>query len=145
MDTEGYPEESELDLIEKWDYNDVFNLLDYVRDRWAYNDCFRAEWDKDNFLKSPTLILELVTCGWSGNESIINALLRNDFINHFCYAEWKRGGYHKFEIKAQSIGFIPVAEMAKKKKISRQRIHHSAHLYDWITMGKRNKLVREKK
>lgn len=144
MDAEGYPEESELDLIKNWDYKEVFSLLDFVQERWTYSDCFRKKWTKHRYSGSQLLQVEMITGGWSGNESLVNALLENTMIRHFCYVEWKTGGYHKFEIKPESAGYCLVSDMAEKKKMSRQGIHKNAKKYEWLTMGKRTQLIREK-
>jgi hypothetical protein len=115
MDKDGYPEEKELKLIQKWNVHDVMNLIDYIEERWWMPDWgFKKEWGRD-YSNDNTLYLELHTGGWSGNESIIHALLKNTFFNIMFYSQWNRGGHYKFEINMQTIGYKPANELAKEK------------------------------
>lgn len=51
MDAEGYPEKSELIKIKKWYYKDVFSLITFIENRWAYADWgFKKYWGKDSLL-----------------------------------------------------------------------------------------------
>lgn len=144
MDNEGYPEQHELDAIKNWDIKDAFGLIEFIKERWAYNDAIRMEWGKDKLFKKPVLFLEMHTIGWSGNEDIINALLSNQMFSLMWYTKWERGGHYYFEVNPFGIGFKKVSEMSKEKGISRQRIHHDKESYEWITAGKRNRLCRLK-
>jgi len=145
MDNEGYPEIEELDLIEKWDYRDFCALVDYIEERWAYAESgyFSKEWVRDEIFKRYELVVNLSTAGWSGNESIINSLLKNQFFCMIWYYSWRRGGHYVFKINPYNAGYIPVSEMAKKKGISRQAIHKSKDKFDWIVPFKKNCLCRE--
>jgi hypothetical protein len=145
MDIDGYPEQHELDAIGNWDIKDAFNLIDYIKERWTYNDSFRMKWDKDKLFNKPVLLLEMHTVGWSGNESIINALLENQFFSMMWYKKWERGGHYYFEVNPLGIGYKKVAEMAKEKGVSRQCIHKNKESYDWIIAGDRNRMCRSKK
>lgn len=146
MDSEGYPEQHELNKIEQWDCNDVFSLLDYIKVRWNYADSggFKTEWGND-MQTSPVLHLELHTIGGSGNEDIIEALLNNKMFNMMWYAKWERGGHYYFEIAPSQIGYQSVKDMADYLGVSRQYIHKVAHKFEWITVGKRIKWLREPK
>ncbi len=91
MDLYGYPEDCELEKIRKWNYQDGFiPLMDYVRLIWHWDNYFIRK-NKFNF--------ELHTGGWSGNESIIGALMDNKMFWLLCWKESKRGGHYKFEIR----------------------------------------------
>jgi len=132
MDSEGYPEEHELDLIEKWDYRDVFNLLEYVKERWCYNDCFRTKWEKDRLQhKYHVLSLELHTGGWSGNEDIINSLMRNGMFAIW-HTKWEVGGHWYFEINPKGVGFKTVKDYCTENNVSRQYVHYNNHKFQWI-------------
>lgn len=122
MDNEGYPEKHELEAIENWDYRDVFNLIDYIEERWCYNDYFVKKWGKDRWGKH-TLFLELHTAGWSGNEDIIAALQKNPYIFFFWHTKWTRGGHWYFEISPSAVGFQTAKEIYTAKGISRQAFH----------------------
>lgn len=91
MDNDGYPEDDELEKIEKWDYKEGFlPLMDYVKSLWHWDDYFIQK-DAQNF--------ELHTGGWSGNEDIIASLMSNHMFWAICWVESRRGGHYKFEVK----------------------------------------------
>jgi len=144
MDAEGYPEKNELLLIEKWPLNNPFGLIDYIQDRWTFSS-IRRKLGKDEVTKDHILFIEFHTIGWSGNEQLIDALLKNIVFRQMYYVSWKKGGHHYFEIKYQSFGFKKVCQIAKEKNISRQSIHQNKHLYDWVDTGGKLKLCRPKK
>ena len=66
MDEDGYPEEHELKRIAEWPHDDWAALLEYVRERWTYQDRWTVADGK----------LFVSTGGWSGNEDLIRALQR---------------------------------------------------------------------
>ena len=138
---EGYPEEKELKKIKEWEIYDFINLIDYIRDLWNYNRYIKCFWHNDNKL-GYTMRLELVTCGWSGNESIIEALLENNMFKLLWYAEWYRGGKHVFEINPANVGYKLVSDYCKENKISRQAIYQNKHKYLFIKASEKIVFVR---
>lgn len=88
-----YPREDELKRIESWPIpNDVRGLLDFIRHLW-----WQPEWGF--ILKGKRkLKLELHTGGWSGNEDIIGALLKNILFWDLYWVQSIRGGHYYFEI-----------------------------------------------
>lgn len=143
---DGYPEQKELNLITKWDVEDVFNLLDFIEERWWMPDWgYEKKWGKDHIHNKPVIFLNLHTGGWSGNEDIINNLLRNQMFRMMWYSQWNRGGRYRFEINPYNIGYITASEMANNLKVSRQAIHKGckAGHYKSIKIG--NKLMLFKK
>ena len=145
MQNEYYPEENELFLIEKWDTSDVINLLSYIEERWWSADWgFNMKWGKDHIHNTrPVIYLELHTGGWSGNESLIYALLNNQMFNIMWYSQWNRGGHFRFEINPYQVGYKTANELAKEKKVTRQAIHKSKD-YDRIQVSDRLILFRPK-
>ena len=92
-DKNGYPTEKELKKIREWkSTDDSMGLLRFIEDLWFYPDRF--------ILKGKRVLrLYLSTGGWSGNESIMNAL-KNNSIFWMCY--WQksmRGGHYWFKFK----------------------------------------------
>jgi len=120
---DGYPTKLELTQIKNFNPNkaNVFEFLEWLKDIWTY-DSFNTKW-VNNKAFGLCFRVELATCGWSGNESIIEALLNNVYFKHMWYAEWQRGGLHIFEINTASMGFMLVADYCKENKISRQAIY----------------------
>ena len=84
-DRDGYPSASTLAQISafKGDYNSLLKQIAPMFD--SYGRCERV----DN-------TWELVTGGWSGNESIIQALRDNVLFWALCWQLSKRGGYYEF-------------------------------------------------
>jgi hypothetical protein len=93
MTPEGYPDDQELELIEKWDaINDTEGLLSFIEPRWVH-----GRWDlqKTNI---GDIYLEVSTGGWSGNEDIIEALQRNFVFWSMYWHTHIRGGRYTFLI-----------------------------------------------
>lgn len=92
LDEDGYPTTYCLYKIRSWeikDWESLKALLAYVGDNLYYNNSLRVS--------SDCLSWSISTGGWSGNESIIEALKKNWF---FWSAFWKRstrGGHYEFE------------------------------------------------
>ncbi|MDP2727320.1 MAG: hypothetical protein Q8P59_07225 [Dehalococcoidia bacterium] len=89
-----YPRESELRKIQKWDFQKkpVTLFLEYIRALWTYDDRFVLEGKR-------VLKLYLSTGGWSGNESLIEAMRRNFIFWGMSWVKSERGGHYWFEIK----------------------------------------------
>ena len=93
-DSNGYPTEAELQDIRDWDPRvwSVVNFLDFIKSIW-----WNPGW---GFVKKGKriIVLELHTGGWSGNESIINAINENKFFYPLYWQRSRRGGHLKFRI-----------------------------------------------
>ena len=113
LDDDGYPTEEALEVIRKWDFADetnheIHNLLDFVQRLWSYPDRFcwystaySKEYTKPDMsgkYKVKYRKLYLSTGGWSGNESVIDALQDNFMFWAMCWAKTERGGHYWFEI-----------------------------------------------
>jgi hypothetical protein len=111
MDSEGYPEEKELEYIKQFDCikQDVHKLIDYIEDIWWLSSWgfikkeltekyeSRDEIDEKPY-KHKYTYLELHTGGWSGNEDIITALQQNRHFFIFYWTESRVGGHYTFKI-----------------------------------------------
>lgn len=91
MDKDGYPEEHELKKITEWEYRDFAGLMEYVEELWKYADF--------GYWKKGRKYYYISTGGWSGNESIIGALMENTMFWACCWVSSKRGGHYVFEIR----------------------------------------------
>lgn len=94
LDKDGYPTEAALKAIEEWVVFDdsVRELLDYIESIWSDYGDFRLKGKR-------VLRLELITGGWSGNESIIEALQSNFMFWTMYWMESHRGGLYRFRIR----------------------------------------------
>jgi len=92
----GYPAEVSLSEIAEWDIlkTGVAPLIDFVK-RLGWNDPVKITSDEDKY------VVEFITSGWSGNESLIGALQGNFFWMLY-WEESRRGGYYKFIVPAKS-------------------------------------------
>jgi hypothetical protein len=103
FDVAGYPTEETLQLIKEWSYKDFPALMQFVATAWKWN----------GFEIKPSLIEPLfdrgyeddgcwwcgATGGWSGNESLIGALMENSLFWLFCWRASVSGGYYEFHVK----------------------------------------------
>lgn len=90
FDEDGYPTDETLENIKQWPHKDSFNgLVEYVQGAWNHGYGYMIQGDGK---------FTLVTGGWSGNESIVDALLENPL---FWAKYWKasfRGGSFDFDL-----------------------------------------------
>ena len=96
MDIDGYPTEETLNTIKNCDLTkfDIKTFLDYVGSNWKYAE------DGGFVLKGKKVMtLVLHTCGWSGNEEVINALQQNKLFFALYWQKTERGGHYYFKIK----------------------------------------------
>ena len=96
MDADGYPEAHELQTIREWQ-SDYPALVAYVRERWYY-----AEY---GWRIHPDVNQEWVAvspCGWSGNESLIEALEANRTFWFCCWQSSRRGGHFEFRVRGET-------------------------------------------
>lgn len=88
MTPNGYPDDVEISKIENWSVRDPYGLMEYVRTLWNYPKYFRSQ--GRNFT--------IATGGWSGNETLIQALRRNFVFWGVCWESSHRGGLYKFRL-----------------------------------------------
>ena len=88
----GYPSEETLEAIRTWPSMDRPGLLEFVREAWD-TDYGTAEYQpiESGFR------YRFVTGGWSGNESLIDALEDNWFAWTTMWQLSARGGLFEFE------------------------------------------------
>ena len=95
-----YPTEEELEKIEKWDYQDLLGLAKFIQSIWWMGeDMATLSEEKINEYGTKYRMFKLVTGGWSGNEDILCALNKNQFVNMLAWQSSFRGGLHIYHIK----------------------------------------------
>jgi len=94
VDEHGYPIDEALDRIENWNHgNGWFELMQFIQSIWWASDWgFRVEENEGK------LTYYLSTGGWSGNESIVQAMQKNYFFWATVWVQSQRGGHYIFEI-----------------------------------------------
>lgn len=108
LDDDGmYPTDEALDLIESYAYDGGDtgeNLKEWfriIRAMWWHADWgWHEEDDKDDiFHKDPIKRYHISTGGWSGNESIIGAMMENRLFWAMSWEQSRRGGHYIFSFK----------------------------------------------
>ena len=95
FDDDGYPTDEFLNSISGWHWEDGFNdLLAHAMHGHIYPTYRSEEVDEKG-----NHIWRISTGGWSGNESIINALKDNPMFWAMCWVQSRRGGHYIFEVK----------------------------------------------
>lgn len=93
LDDDGYPTEEFLAHLENWDWRDGFDeLLTEAMRGHIYPTFWEREEKEDG-----KIVWQISTGGWSGNESIIAALMGNRMFWMMCWVESRRGGHYIFE------------------------------------------------
>lgn len=89
LDEDGYPTQEALDRISAWPYADIRGMLAFVRELWNYDWSWAEEGEHR---------LSISTLGWSGNESLIGAMEKNDMFWVMCWQQSTRGGHYVFDL-----------------------------------------------
>lgn len=106
LDEDGYPTEQALEIVEKWHWDDAKGWFKFIEGLWAYHDFGWKEKDEPHEWKDHKQYKDKIvhryyisTAGWSGNESIIHAMQRNDWMWYLNWVQSRRGGHYIFELK----------------------------------------------
>ena len=103
-DSDGYPTEAFLERIRNYpikSHLDCKELLEEeIQPVWYFQDYFSS---KPRWSRKSTLYY-VSTAGWSGNESIIDALGHNTIFWLFCFLNHHRGGHYVFEVRDEVQG-----------------------------------------
>lgn len=86
FDYDGYPTEETLRTIRTWPIDDraLSALMAYIREAWTYPEYWRRRGRTHR----------IATGGWSGNESLIEALRSNVMAWALLWQESRRGGHY---------------------------------------------------
>jgi hypothetical protein len=94
---DGYPTEESLKTIadaKVGSYADCVDLLQAVRAIWHLAD--HGYWTQTGG------VYMVSTAGWSGNESIVNALQQNHMFWGLCWESHRRGGHYTFVVNVDA-------------------------------------------
>jgi len=145
MDSEGYPTEMELNRIENWDIKDFPELLNYIEDLHIYKNYINRKVIKEWYRKNtPILEWTFSTGGWSGNESLMYALLETWMFKSLWYHSWQRGGRYVFHIDPRQVGYKLVKDYCKENDVSRQYVHQSMNKFDRFELTRNKVFIRLK-
>lgn len=96
MSADEYPDEEYLELLRKWDTTDGTwaSFMAEVRELW-----WQESWGWSQFQDTNGVEHYLIsTGGWSGNESLIEAMQSNVMFWLMCWRQSNRGGHYHFVI-----------------------------------------------
>jgi hypothetical protein len=101
MDEDNYPTEQALQKISEWQLPDLdrsmIEFFKYVRSLWVY-DC----WQERSYFNEDRnrwyTEYKISTMGWSGNESVIRAMMNNRLVWSLTWVQSRRGGHYIFEV-----------------------------------------------
>lgn len=94
LDEDGYPTEDALEAIKIWDHRDSLGWFAFIKDIWHLKSWGWTEVVTDQGRRA----FNISTGGWSGNESIINAM-QDNFLWDLRWVQSRRGGHYIFETK----------------------------------------------
>jgi hypothetical protein len=100
LDDDGYPTDEALEIIEIWHWNDAKGWFDFIHSIWHLASWGWKEGEAiDEITNKKTWCYYVSTAGWSGNESIIRAMQKNDCMWHMNWVHSRRGGHYIFELR----------------------------------------------
>lgn len=99
LDGDGYPTENALKLITLWDFTDCKGWFKYIESiwhlkSWGWSEQFEPHAYKEN---KKVYTYHISTAGWSGNEAIISAMMKNNSLWYSTWVQSRRGGHYIFE------------------------------------------------
>jgi len=101
LDEDGYPTEAALDIVETWHWYDARGWFGFIKSIWWYPDWGWDEGEEPHEYRKDEIVYRynISTGGWSGNESIIRAMQKNEMMWHLNWVQSRRGGHYIFELK----------------------------------------------
>lgn len=106
LDDDGYPTDAAIDVVQLWHWSDARGWFKFIKSIWYFHDWGWKEneepheWHRLNQYKDRIVHRYYIsTAGWSGNESIIRAMQKNEMMWHLNWVQSQRGGHYIFELK----------------------------------------------
>lgn len=97
LDDDGYPTDAALQIIKLWTWRDKKGWFDFIKSIWWHQDWGWGETKLECSLYGEIIQYEISTGGWSGNESVIQAMQENkNSLWSFTWYSSRRGGHYTF-------------------------------------------------
>lgn len=93
QDEDGYPTRYAVRAVETWCSHDPMGWFALLRKIWHFKDFFHVAEQADKW------VLHVSTAGWSGNESLVRAMQRNEALWDSTWVSSTRGGHYVFEVE----------------------------------------------
>lgn len=97
MDEENYPTDETERMVREFS-GSARDLMTAIKTVWAYADWGWKEEDALDVMDKRVHRYNVSTAGWSGNESIVEALHKNTMFWMRFWVQERRGGHFIFEI-----------------------------------------------
>lgn len=98
IDSDGYPTDYALHVVEQWPWHipGWFKFIKIIwwMPSWGWTE---GEEPSEHYKDKKVYRYNISTGGWSGNESIIKAMQKNDFHWYLVWVQSRRGGHYIFE------------------------------------------------
>jgi hypothetical protein len=117
FDADGYPTDETLERIRSWPIatNDDFAaVMDFAGSAWSYPDRWERidHWIDPDWPSYPKRVYRFSTGGWSGNESIVEAIEANAVLQMVGAWSWQRGGHYEYRLPIVTDGVATAALLA---------------------------------
>jgi hypothetical protein len=107
LDEDGYPTDEALQIVEAWHWTDPKGWFDFIKEIWHLKNWGWGEGEEphewsgklDQYKDKMIYQYDISTAGWSGNESIIRSMQKNEMMWHLNWVQSRRGGHYIFELK----------------------------------------------
>jgi len=106
LDEDGYPTDAAIDVVQLWHWSDARGWFKFIESIWYFHDWGWKEneepheWHRlDQYKDKIVHRYYISTAGWSGNETIIRAMQKNEMMWHLNWVQSRRGGHYIFELK----------------------------------------------
>jgi len=100
QDEDGYPTEAALEIISIWHWSEPKGWFDTIKSLWWMPDWgWKEQLAMDEITVKEEYSYYISTGGWSGNESIIAAMQKNEMMWHLNWVQSRRGGHYIFQLR----------------------------------------------
>ena len=99
VDGDGYPTDAALWCVENWPWDDQRGWFDFINSIWWMPEWGWTEVDEPGWDDEVEHLIKMSTGGWSGNESVILAMQKNNMLWYLTWVQSRRGGHYIFELK----------------------------------------------
>lgn len=103
LDLAGYPTPDALRLIENWHHEYAVTWFEFIHSMWYASDWgWQSEVVPHRFREGRNVMkFDVSTAGWSGNESIVKSMQKNEMLWWKTHYQTRRGGHYIFELEIE--------------------------------------------
>lgn len=99
LDEDGYPTELACEIIKHWHWSDEKGWFEFIKNLWYLSSWGWKEVVEDSDWKDEQVQRYYIsTAGWSGNETLIEAMQENFMLWSLTWVQSRRGGHYIFQL-----------------------------------------------